>query len=401
VAIALMQINRPPPPLPADVPPPVRQLIERALAKDPAARFTDGGDFAAAVRTVAAGGALADPTGATTVLPPSDGRGTRVLPAAAAGAALGAAARGPRTGTGTSPGTAAATAGFGRPVPPLQGPPVDGEDDDRLPGAPEDDEPRRRPAWAWPVAAVAVLALLGVAAFLLLSRGSDSPADTATAPTTSASASAPASTSASAPTSAATVLVDTSSYVGVPADQVQRQLQGRGLQVDTEDATAAQLAAAGTALQAGDVVTTDPAGRPVPVGSSVTLFVARDAFSPGGATRTTAGSTGGDTGGGSGGSGSDGGQVTTAPRTTTATTQPRTTAPTSSTAPSTASSAPAGSSVGGGGAGPSGGTEGGSDGNGQQGGRSATTSPVVTDNSLTRATPGAGRTTAASAGRTG
>ena len=36
VAIALAQINRPPPPLPADVPRQVRALIERALAKDPA-----------------------------------------------------------------------------------------------------------------------------------------------------------------------------------------------------------------------------------------------------------------------------------------------------------------------------------------------------------------------------
>ncbi len=47
VAIALAQINRPPPPLPAAVPAPVRALVEKALSKDPAARFADGGAFAA------------------------------------------------------------------------------------------------------------------------------------------------------------------------------------------------------------------------------------------------------------------------------------------------------------------------------------------------------------------
>ena len=37
-------------PLPADVPPAVRLLVERALAKDPADRFPDGGAFAEAIR---------------------------------------------------------------------------------------------------------------------------------------------------------------------------------------------------------------------------------------------------------------------------------------------------------------------------------------------------------------
>ena len=59
VAIALAHINRPPLPLPAHVPPAVRLLVERALAKDPADRFPDGGAFAEAIRRVAAGGTLA------------------------------------------------------------------------------------------------------------------------------------------------------------------------------------------------------------------------------------------------------------------------------------------------------------------------------------------------------
>ena len=59
VAIALAHINRPPPPLPSHVPPAVRLLVERALAKDPADRFPDGGAFAEAIRRVASGGTLA------------------------------------------------------------------------------------------------------------------------------------------------------------------------------------------------------------------------------------------------------------------------------------------------------------------------------------------------------
>ena len=102
VAIALAQINRPPPPLPADVPRQVRALIERALAKDPAARFPDGGAFAQAVRQVAAGGAVPPPTAMTTVIG-GDDSATAMIPAA------GGPATAPRT------------------MPPLSGPPVDGE----------------------------------------------------------------------------------------------------------------------------------------------------------------------------------------------------------------------------------------------------------------------------------
>src|SRR4051794_16326018 len=95
VAIALAHINRPPPPLPAEVPPAVRLLVERALAKDPADRFPDGGAFAEAVRRVAAGGTLAaaaplsPATTPTQVVGGADGR-TQVLAAPVTGAALGA-----------------------------------------------------------------------------------------------------------------------------------------------------------------------------------------------------------------------------------------------------------------------------------------------------------------------
>ncbi|PZS05772.1 MAG: serine/threonine protein kinase [Pseudonocardiales bacterium] len=55
LAVAMMQIRNPPPPLPPHVSGPVRAMVQRALAKDPAMRFATGAAFAAAVRDVRAG----------------------------------------------------------------------------------------------------------------------------------------------------------------------------------------------------------------------------------------------------------------------------------------------------------------------------------------------------------
>jgi eukaryotic-like serine/threonine-protein kinase len=55
VAVAMMQIRDTPPPLPADVPPAVRSLVLRTLAKDPRQRFATGGELAEAVRAVQEG----------------------------------------------------------------------------------------------------------------------------------------------------------------------------------------------------------------------------------------------------------------------------------------------------------------------------------------------------------
>jgi serine/threonine-protein kinase len=50
VTIALKHIREDPPPLPADVPPAVRHLVERALAKDPARRWRSATEMSAAAR---------------------------------------------------------------------------------------------------------------------------------------------------------------------------------------------------------------------------------------------------------------------------------------------------------------------------------------------------------------
>jgi serine/threonine-protein kinase len=96
VAIAMMHINDPLPPLPADVPPNVRALIVTALTKDPQRRYADGGEFAEAVAAVRRGHPPPTPgtppppgTGPNPILRPSlvdrgltgDGRALAGLPA--------------------------------------------------------------------------------------------------------------------------------------------------------------------------------------------------------------------------------------------------------------------------------------------------------------------------------
>jgi serine/threonine-protein kinase len=53
--IAMKHVREQPPPLPADIPPPVRTIVERAMAKDPAARFPTASALGQIARRAAAG----------------------------------------------------------------------------------------------------------------------------------------------------------------------------------------------------------------------------------------------------------------------------------------------------------------------------------------------------------
>ncbi|TFV92587.1 serine/threonine protein kinase [Blastococcus sp. CT_GayMR20] len=257
VAIALAHINRPPPPLPAHVPPAVRLLVERALAKDPADRFPDGGAFAEAIRRVASGGTLTPVVGPVTmptqvVAAGGDNSRTQVIAVTGATAVAGAGLAGPPTGP----------AG---PMPPLQAPP---EDDDGWLEEPE--EPRRGRRWAWVVAALALVLLLAAGAWWVL--GSDDPGgggDTASTNPTVTSA------------SSAGVVVDPAAFIGEPADDVEAALTAQGLGVVRETASEGQLEGAGTELDAGDVADLAPTGSVAP-GTDITLYVAEEAYAPGG-----------------------------------------------------------------------------------------------------------------------
>ncbi|WP_410587417.1 serine/threonine-protein kinase [Amycolatopsis sp. lyj-23] len=63
VTVAMMHIRDIPPPLPPDVPPAARAVIEATLVKDPRQRYNNGGEFAAAVAAVRAGQPLPTPSG--------------------------------------------------------------------------------------------------------------------------------------------------------------------------------------------------------------------------------------------------------------------------------------------------------------------------------------------------
>jgi serine/threonine-protein kinase len=300
VAIALAQINRPPPPLPPDVPRQVRALIERALTKDPAGRFPDGGAFAEAVRRVAGGGVVPPPPALTQVVG-GDHTATAMIPVGGATA-------------GGDPATAP------RMMPPLHGPPVD---DDGADGwaddAVDDPQRRRRTRLIWVAAAMVLLLLVAVGVAVVLAGGNhDRDGDTASpSGITAASTSAPAG-----PTVSGGIAFNAGDYVGEPADDVQAELEGLGFtDVQQEDADADQLAAAGVELAAGEVATASPAQGTLAPDSTITLYVAPAAFSPategeqdGGQTSAAPSST------------DDGGATQTTPR-------PSPTTPTTTTAP--------------------------------------------------------------------
>jgi serine/threonine protein kinase len=84
LTVAMKHVQEVPSPLPADLPPNVRELIDITMAKDPAARYGSGGEFADAVAVVRSGarpplpGAGLPPRPGTGAVPPIVG--TQMLP---------------------------------------------------------------------------------------------------------------------------------------------------------------------------------------------------------------------------------------------------------------------------------------------------------------------------------
>ncbi|WP_369135441.1 protein kinase [Modestobacter sp. I12A-02662] len=306
VAIALAQINRPPPPMPADVPAPVKALIERALAKDPAARFPDGGAFAAAVRQVAAGGAAPPPTAVTTALTSADAATSMLA-----------------TGTlRAEPGTAPRT------MPPLQGPPTGGDGGDGAgpggwDGGGDADRAASRRRMLWVAGALAVLLVLAGTAWALLSGGEDPDAGDTAGPGSATSA---APTESASTNSTGGIEFDVAGYVGQDVDEVAEQLEGLGLQVDPEEAGDEQLAAVGRPLGEDTVVTADPASGTLAQGQEIVLFFTPDGYTPPGEETEDAEPT------------------TEAPATTAAPTEAESSAPPTSVAPPSTSSSSASTS---------------------------------------------------------
>jgi serine/threonine-protein kinase len=76
------------------------------------------------------------------------------------------------------------------------------------------------------------------------------------------------------------VPINTSSFIGQPYEDVRAQLEVLGLTVTRAEASGSLLADLGRELDADAVAGSDPADTTVPAGSSVTLFVAGEGYSP-------------------------------------------------------------------------------------------------------------------------
>ena len=103
LTVAMKHIKEPPPPLPPDLPPNVRELIEITLAKEPNHRYRSGGPFSDAVAAVRAGRRPPRPNSAPTIgraAPAAIPSVTQARAAAAAEYRPPPTASRPRAGTG-------------------------------------------------------------------------------------------------------------------------------------------------------------------------------------------------------------------------------------------------------------------------------------------------------------
>jgi len=284
VSVALAHVNQQPAPLPSDVPGPIRDLILRAMAKDPRHRFPDGSAFAGAIHAVSQGRSLPTRVGWA----PLAGHGataTRVFPPGAA-AAGGGAARGGKPPTARMPAVQPL-----RTRPPSR--PIS------YVGRPRSPERSRTGQYAAVLVLVALLIGGGLLAVYFTQSVDDNgrtvtPTDSVVSSVASPDGGAerggsetPAEEPAPEPEPGPELIsIDTASYIGRPVDDVQTELEALGLDVETEkvEVTAERLQAAGLADQPfdeDDVIATIPTQTQVPADSTVTVFYARKDYVPG------------------------------------------------------------------------------------------------------------------------
>ncbi|WP_433090461.1 serine/threonine-protein kinase [Dactylosporangium sp. CA-052675] len=306
--IAMRHVRDMPPPLPADIPPPVAQLVERAMAKDPAARWPSAAALAQAARRVSgqlSGGTAAGPavppmgapmgppgspmghgpvsggpvsaspvspgygnhpmSGSPMSGPPTSGAGgTRIMPGAVPGAAAGAAAglgaHNARGAAGVAPPPSNDTATFL------------GSTGGYQPGPPPGPRPtngggrRNNNLLLVGVAAVVLLVLVGIGGLYLANKGNDEPTNPVGDNPTSA-----APVQSSAPPKATGRAVNVSCRPIGTGDIVKRELERQGMTVNI-------VAEPKKGAFPNAVTKVDPCGPSIPQGTTITLTVNQGAI---------------------------------------------------------------------------------------------------------------------------
>ncbi|MCC8247577.1 serine/threonine-protein kinase [Saccharothrix luteola] len=220
VTVAMMHIRDIAPPLPPDVPPGPRALIEATLVKDPRQRYRNGGEFASAVGAVRAGQPLPAPSGlAMAVGAPMAGPMTPPAQHARPGV--------PVTHPGSRPGM--------QPVPPGMNTPHTGAFRPLPPGP---RPPGRNRAALWVMVAVLLVALLvlGVVILRWALKGDEVPGG-ANQQGTGTTSARPLDDSTDRLPGKPKVTITKSDYVDLPVDEVAKKLSGHGLEpeVHSED----------------------------------------------------------------------------------------------------------------------------------------------------------------------
>ncbi|MDQ3465507.1 MAG: serine/threonine protein kinase [Actinomycetota bacterium] len=278
VAVALKQIRETPPPLPSDVPQPVRELIDRALSKDARLRFPTGGEFATAITAVREGRRIAPgPSSGPSV---TTDVGTQVIGVPHPGVAVPAAAAAGLAGAGAA--DAAPPRGPGTQVMHGAGPPgAEPPSVIRPPAArrpPPEDSPPRNTGW-WLLLGLALVVLAGVIGLVVAQNldTSDTPEQTTgptvtteqttteqtTAEQTTTEATTTEQTTTEPPPEEETVNLNPADYVGRDIDTVTDELEELGFEVNPDPMETNQF-------PPGTVGQIDPSGEQE-VGTEITV----------------------------------------------------------------------------------------------------------------------------------
>lgn len=263
IAIALAQVNDPPPPLPDSIPEPVRALIMSMLAKDPQDRPENAGKLANAVdalRRQDVKSAVAMVPGMAQFLTDHEGEDqpteaispvqddrTRPMPRS--------------TGSAAAPAVIGSTAAANRPDPRYSAHPSTAQFDavehsDTSDKGGSGSAGRRKSPWPWVLPLV--LLLLGGLIFGLWALGNRDGGDSAPQGTVTSSTASPNAQMVTLP----------ASIVGEDGDAIANEIAQLGVNVD-------KRLQQGSGQPDGTAISSDPeAGTEVEVGSTVVLYVA-------------------------------------------------------------------------------------------------------------------------------